>query len=70
MAPTGTPKTVIDRLNGEITKIVSRPEVRKMWQEQGAVPMTVTPGEFERYLTADIAKWAKVVKLSGARPDQ
>ena len=70
MAPAGTPKPLIDRLNGEITKVVSRPDVRKTWQEQGAVPMMMTPPEFERYLTADIAKWAKVVKLSGARPDQ
>jgi tripartite-type tricarboxylate transporter receptor subunit TctC len=70
MAPAGTPKPVIDRLNGEITKIVSRPEVRKAWQEQGAVAMTMSPAEFERYLNADIAKWAKVVKLSGARTDQ
>jgi tripartite-type tricarboxylate transporter receptor subunit TctC len=70
MAPAGTPKPVIDRLNGEITKIVNRPEVRKIWQEQGAIPMSMSPGEFERYLNADIAKWAKVVKISGARPDQ
>ena len=70
MAPAGTPKAVVDRLNSEITKIVSRPDVKKTWQEQGAVPMTMSPGEFERYLTADIAKWAKIVKLSGARPDQ
>jgi len=70
MAPTGTPRPTIDRLNGEITKIVNRPEVRKSWQEQGAVPMAMTPGEFERYLDADIAKWAKVVKLSGAKTDQ
>ena len=70
MAPAGTPKPVIDRLNGEITKITARPDVRKLWQEQGAVPMSMGPAEFERYLNADIAKWAKIVKLSGARPDQ
>jgi len=70
MAPAGTPKPVIDRLNGEITKIVTRADVRKTWQEQGAVPMTMTPGEFDKYLNDDIAKWAKVVKFSGARPDQ
>jgi len=70
MAPAGTPKPAIDRLNGEITKVVNRPEVRKSWQEQGAIPMSMSAGEFERYLNADIAKWAKVVKISGARPDQ
>jgi tripartite-type tricarboxylate transporter receptor subunit TctC len=70
MAPAGTPKPVIDRLNAEITKIVSRPDVKKAWNEQGAEPMTMTVGEFEKYLNADIAKWAKVVRFAGARADQ
>ena len=70
MAPRGTPKAVIDRLNGEITKITNRAETRKAWQEQGAVPMSMSPAEFERHLNADIAKWAKIVKVSGARVDR
>jgi tripartite-type tricarboxylate transporter receptor subunit TctC len=70
MAPTGTPRPVIDRLNAEITKVVNRADVKKIWAEQGAVPMTMSVGEFEKYLNADIAKWAKVVKISGARADQ
>ena len=45
-------------------------DVRKIWNDQGAIPMSMTPAEFEKYLNDDIAKWAKVVKLSGARPDQ
>jgi tripartite-type tricarboxylate transporter receptor subunit TctC len=70
MAPTGTPRPVIDRLNAEITKVTSRADVKKIWGEQGAVPLTMTVAEFEKYLHADIAKWAKVVKISGARADQ
>ena len=70
MAPTGTPKAVIERLNTEITKVTSRPEVQKTWSEQGAVPLKMTVAEFEQYLNADIAKWAKVVKISGAKADQ
>jgi tripartite-type tricarboxylate transporter receptor subunit TctC len=70
MAPAGTPKPIVDRLNAEITKIAARPDVRKNWQEQGAVPMAMAPAEFERYMNEDITKWAKVVKFSGARPDQ
>ena len=70
MAPAGTPKPVIDRLNAEITKIVSRPDVQKTWSEQGAIPMSMTPVQFDKYLNEDIAKWAKIVKMSGARPDQ
>ena len=70
MAPTGTPRPVIDRLNAEITKVTSRADVKKVWGEQGAVSLTMTVAEFEKYLHADIAKWAKVVKISGARADQ
>ena len=70
MAPTGTPRAVVERLNAEITKVTSRPDVKKTWGEQGAVPLTMTVAEYEKYLHADIAKWAKVVKISGARADQ
>ena len=70
MAPAKTPRAVLDRLNGEISKITSRADVRKSWNEQGAEPLTMSIGEFEKYLHADIAKWAKVVKASGARADQ
>jgi tripartite-type tricarboxylate transporter receptor subunit TctC len=70
MAPTGTPRPVIERLNAEITKVTSRADVKKVWGEQGAVPLTMTVAEYEKYLHADIAKWAKVVKISGARADQ
>jgi len=70
MAPAGTPKAVVDRLNAEVTKIVNQPDVKKAWNAQGAEPLTMTPAEFEKYLNADIAKWAKIVKISGARTDQ
>ena len=70
MAPAGTPKPIIDRLNAEITKVLSRPELKKTWNEQGAEPMIMTPDQFEKYLHQDIAKWAKIVKLAGARTDQ
>ncbi len=70
MAPAGTPRAVAERLNAEITKVVNRPDVKKTWNEQGAEPMTMNVPEFEKYLHADIAKWAKVVKISGAKADQ
>ena len=69
MAPAGTPKPVIDKLNAEITKIVQRPDVKKAWIAQGAEPMMMTPAEFEKYLNGDIAKWAKVIKSAGIRVD-
>jgi len=67
MSPAGTPKPVIDKLNAEVNKILKRPDVKKAWNEQGAEPLIMTPAEFEKYLKQDIVKWAKVVKISGAR---
>lgn len=69
MAPKGTPRPVIDRLNSEIRKIMARPDVKKTWAEQGAEPLTMTPGEFEKYLNDDIAKWAKVIRGAGIKVD-
>jgi tripartite-type tricarboxylate transporter receptor subunit TctC len=69
-APSGTPRAIVDRLNSEITRIVGRAEVRKTWNEQGAEPLAMSTAVFEKYLNADIAKWAQVVRASGARADQ
>ena len=70
MAPKGTPAAVVAKLNAEIGRIVSRQDVRDDWAKQGAVPMTMTPAEFTRYLEQDIVKWERVVRISGAKPDQ
>ena len=70
MAPKGTPQAIVDKLNTAITKAIDRPEVRKMWAEQGAVPMGMTPAEFGAYLDKDIAKWANVVKTANIKIDQ
>jgi tripartite-type tricarboxylate transporter receptor subunit TctC len=70
MAPKGTPPAVVAKLNAEIARIVARPETRAEWAKQGAVGMTMTPDEFGRYLVDDVAKWERIVKISGAKPDQ
>ena len=70
MAPKATPPAIVNRLNAEIRKIVARPDVRDEWAKQGAVGMLMTPEEFSRYVADDIAKWEKVIKVSGAKPDQ
>ena len=70
MAPVNTPRAILERLNTEITNVTSRADVKKTWNEQGAVPLRMNLAEFETYLNADISKWAKVVKFSGARADQ
>ncbi len=67
MAPAKTPKPIIDKLNAEIRKVMARPDVKAAWAKQGAVPMDMSPAEFEAYLKKDIEKWANVVKVSGAQ---
>jgi tripartite-type tricarboxylate transporter receptor subunit TctC len=67
LAPAKTPKPVIDKLNAEIVKVMNRPDVKEAWAKQGAVPMPMSPAEFDKYIRADIEKWAQVVKVSGAK---
>src|SRR5713226_7316184 len=68
MAPAGTPKPIIDKLNGTVNAAIKRPDIVKLWTEQGAVPMSMTPEEFDKYLRGDIVKWAEVVKQFGDKP--
>jgi tripartite-type tricarboxylate transporter receptor subunit TctC len=70
MAPRGTPAAITGKLNAEIAAIVADPAVRQAWAKQGAAPMTMSIAEFTKYLEDDIAKWAKVVKISGAKVDE
>jgi tripartite-type tricarboxylate transporter receptor subunit TctC len=69
MAPAGTPRPIVEKLNAEITKIVNSPEMREAWARQGAVPMSMSTEEFARYMRDDIDKWARIVRISGAKPD-
>src|ERR1700732_4398964 len=70
MAPAGTPKPIIDKLAAAVNAAIKRPETVKLWAEQGAAPMTMTPEEFDKYLRGDIVKWAEVVKKFGDKPPQ
>ena len=70
LAPKATPPPIVARLNAEISRIVSQPETARAWAAQGAVPMVMGTAEFGRYIQADIAKWAVIVKISGAKPEQ
>ena len=70
MAPKGTPTEIVKKLNAEIVKIVTRPEVRADWAKQGATAMVMNPDEFARFVNDDIVKWERIVKVSGAKPDQ
>ena len=65
----GTPQAVIDRLNAEINKILKMPDMRERLRNQGAEIIGGTPQQFAAYIQAEIPKWAKVIKDSGATAD-
>jgi tripartite-type tricarboxylate transporter receptor subunit TctC len=68
-APAGTPKDIISKIHGVVTKSLQTPDMIERLSTQGAQPVGNTPEEFTEFLRAEIAKWAKVVKASGARVD-
>jgi tripartite-type tricarboxylate transporter receptor subunit TctC len=68
-APDGTPRDIVARLNTEIVRIVRSPDVRELFLKQGAEAFATSPEEFTKIVQRDVAKWAKVVKASGAKPD-
>jgi tripartite-type tricarboxylate transporter receptor subunit TctC len=69
MAPAKTPPAVLRKLNAEIARIVSQPEVKQEWAAQGATAMTQSVEEFDRYLRADIDKWAQIVRKAGIKAE-
>ncbi len=68
MAPKGTPQAIIAKLNTAVNEAIKRPEIIKLWADQGAVPMAMTPEAFDKFLRGDIVKWAEVVKQFPDRP--
>ena len=67
VAPAATPVAVVDRLNRELQSALNDPEIRRRIIASGAEPMPGTPAEFRSMIESEILKWAKVIKLSGAR---
>jgi tripartite-type tricarboxylate transporter receptor subunit TctC len=67
LAPAGTPRDVITRLNGAVAKVVQMPDVREKIVAQGGEPMSGTPQQVAAYIRAEVAKWGKVVHASGAK---
>jgi tripartite-type tricarboxylate transporter receptor subunit TctC len=59
----------VTRLNAEIVRIVRSAEVRDLLLKQGAESYATSPEEFTKVIQRDVAKWAKVIKDSGAKPD-
>ena len=68
-APAGTPRPIVAKLNAQIVKILAMPDVRERLTSLGADPVGNTPEQFAAYVKAEIAKWAPIVKATGARVD-
>jgi tripartite-type tricarboxylate transporter receptor subunit TctC len=67
-APAGTPKSIIDRLNGEIVAMLTTPEVQARIKHEGAVPVGSSPEQWSERFRSEVAKWAKVVQSAGLSP--
>lgn len=67
MAPAGTPKPIVDRLNREINAMLARDDVKQLFAQQGSDAIAMSPAEYDAFLRADIVKWAEVVRISGAK---
>jgi tripartite-type tricarboxylate transporter receptor subunit TctC len=69
LVPAGTPQGIIDRLNRELAKLLQSPAVKEPFATQGLEATPSSPGELQAYLRSEIAKWGKVIKASGAKPE-
>jgi tripartite-type tricarboxylate transporter receptor subunit TctC len=67
LAPAGTPEPVVTRLQGAIVQALGEPEMRQRMADLGAEPVGDTPAEFGQFITAELAKWAKVVNDAGVK---
>ena len=69
VVPRGTPPDIIDTLNRAVNAVLADPRLQARFAELGGAPMPMTPAQFGELVIAETEKWAKVVKLSGAKPD-
>jgi len=68
--PRGTPQAIVDQLHADLMKTLQHPTMKNFIEREGGYPIGNTPKEFEEAIARDIAKYAKAVKSSGAKPDQ
>ena len=69
LAPAGTPRGIINRLNAELVKVMHAPELKEKLAASGTEPLTSTPDEFAAYIRKEIAKWGDVIRKAGVKAD-
>ena len=69
VAPAGTPRRIIERLHNELNAIATSAETKKRFETEGAEPLPMSPDEFARFIAAETAKWARVVKDANIRAE-
>jgi tripartite-type tricarboxylate transporter receptor subunit TctC len=69
LAPAGTAKPIVERLNREIAKAVQLPDVRERLMSEGAEPVGGSPAEFAAHIKRELARWAQVIKQAGIKPE-
>jgi tripartite-type tricarboxylate transporter receptor subunit TctC len=69
LAPRGTPKEIVAKWNAEVARILATPEMKAFFAQQGAEPSPTSPETFGAMIQSEIAKYAKIVKASGAKVD-
>jgi tripartite-type tricarboxylate transporter receptor subunit TctC len=69
VSPAAVPRDIVNKLNAEVVRIVGLEDVKRSLASQGADPLVMTPDEFGAFMRAETAKWAKIIKASGARAD-
>jgi len=68
IAPAATPREIVQKLESEIARVVQHPQVRERFAALGTVPVESSAEKFSAFIRAEIEKWSRVVKASGARP--
>jgi len=68
-APKGTPQDIVDKMEAEVTKAINSPELMEIWMNNGSETPNMVGDTFDKFVSADIKRWAAVVKASGAKLD-
>jgi tripartite-type tricarboxylate transporter receptor subunit TctC len=70
VAPRGTPRPIVDKLNAEVAAAVADPAVRTRFVEFGTEPLTMSPEEMGRYISSEVVKWRDIITKAGIKAEQ